>query len=135
MITKEQMEEYNRSRMKMPKASVRELLAERSRECYYCHIQTKAYPEIQNRKLKKGEFFPDDMTTLEHLYDRFDERRYLVYPNYEDKVIACWNCNRKRAVERMKTLPKSFRKERDEKAKKREKGTPRAFVLDFIEKL
>lgn len=73
--------------------------------CHNCKRECREYPELQNSLLKKGTTYPPDMATIEHLYDRLEpEKRYQIYPNNEDKVLACLECNHARAKKRLRAL-------------------------------
>jgi|GEM_PF-3064596 len=99
--------------------SICEALFKKDPHCYYCHVELKWYPEIRNFKMKRNSPIPRDMATLEHLYDRFDIRRYDDYPNNEDKVLACWLCNNKRSNINQKFLSEEEVLLKKEQLKKR----------------
>lgn len=85
--------------------TLRSELMARDPHCYYCKRECREYPELQNSLLKKGTTYPPDMATIEHLYDRLEpEKRYQIYPNNEDKVLACLECNHARAKKRLRAL-------------------------------
>lgn len=103
--------------------------------CHYCKEKMKLYDGYLMRNLKKGERFPDDMATVEHLFDRFDmENRYKIYENDEDKVLACYKCNSERARERTKKIPRSLMTERARLAKAYKKTNPgKPKIFAYIE--
>lgn len=102
----------------------------RDPHCFWCGCFVREYnlPAI-----KKGTFYPDNMATVEHLFDRFEpEKRYKVYPNHEDKVLACFKCNSARGKLKVKSLPKDYLDMRQRKAEERKElglNTPRPLYL------
>ena len=68
-------------------------LFESNPHCYYCgKLTTIDIP-------KDGEKNPDNMATIDHIYSKFDVRRYE--PSYKDcsvkTVLSCRKCNDSRA--------------------------------------
>lgn len=56
--------------------------------------------------IEKGNFFPSNFATLDHLYDKFEpDKRQEFWRNKKSQtVLACITCNRKRNNERMKVI-------------------------------
>lgn len=111
--------------------SICEALFQKDPHCFYCHKEVQWYPEIRNFDIPRGLLIPDDMATLEHLYDRFDARRYEDYLNDEDKVLACWKCNNDRSTVKEKLLSEEDRELKKELLKKR-KGKHWSEPLELI---
>lgn len=108
----------------MTKKELTLLLINQDNHCHYCGTEVYLYPEIRSRLLNKGEIYPSNMATIEHLYDRYDPRRYQMYENNEDKVLCCYKCNHNRGIKRVDEL-KDLHTERSLLGQKREKGVPR----------
>jgi hypothetical protein len=68
-------------------------------KCHWCHRETKLLniPEIQ------GEADPL-MATIDHLVSRYHPHRWVKRD--QTKVLACYECNAKRAREETKALPR-----------------------------
>lgn len=91
---------------------LRSLLFAESPYCCWCGRLTRNdYPD-EVKSPRHGLTPPDDMATIEHLYDRFDQRRREVF-SLKTKKIACWKCNHKRGAERLRAK----QMERQQKAK------------------
>ncbi len=69
--------------------------------CHWCGRVTV----LTNVKEIKGQ--PDPlMATIDHLISRYDVRRWVkAGPDEKRKVLACFECNNKRASEESKRLP------------------------------
>lgn len=66
-------------------------------KCFWCNREVKIYPDIFNRSLKKGEHYPDDSATIEHLNDGV--RGFKPQdPTGKYKVLACYKCNHERGL-------------------------------------
>lgn len=62
--------------------------------CYWCQTPTILYEP------KQGEKTPDNMATIDHLFDRFHPERKT--PNHKKlikRVLACHRCNNKRSAQ------------------------------------
>ena len=74
--------------------------------CYWCDKKLIMY---QPSQLSNG-IVPDNAATLDHLYERFDPRRYKPYEpgeTIEDRhVCACSKCNGKRGLMKWLQLSK-----------------------------
>lgn len=66
------------------------------------------YPEITNRDQRRHTSYPHDLATIEHLYDRYDIRRYTILTQ-DAKVLACYKCNQKQANKRNKEMSKNYK--------------------------
>ena len=61
--------------------------------CHYCGVETI----VLNQPRIKGT--PPNLATLDHLYSKFDYRRYIPeFNNAERTVLCCFSCNNKRAA-------------------------------------
>lgn len=110
-ISEEIIAKYAEHNRKMPIKALRQQLLAKDPHCHWCGIQVR---ELNLGNLKKGQFAPDDMATIEHLYDRFEpEKRYQVYSNYEDKVLACFKCNTERSTNKHKSMTLKEKVERN----------------------
>lgn len=87
---------------------------------------------------------PDDMATLDHIYDRFDtEKREESWRKKDPNrhVLACYRCNHDRNEKKMKFLAKNakeflqIRQKLAEERKKRGDTTARPTVFRGLEKL
>lgn len=135
IITEEMIKQYTVQEKKMTTTKLRKILFAKDPKCYYCGIETKAYQEICDRDLRKREKYPPDLATVEHLYDRFDPRRYMVYENFENKVLACYRCNQKKAKESLSQMPKEYLEARAllfQKRRKNKDKTPRPLLLNNL---
>lgn len=85
-------------------SSNRELKIRLYREDPHCHW-CKRKTVLTNVKEIKGK--PDPlMATVDHLISRFDIRRWVKpQPGEKRKVLACFECNNKRASQEAKLLP------------------------------
>ncbi len=73
------------------------VLFNRDPYCHWCHRLTKLVYQQPNE--------PADplMATVDHLFDRFDIRRWLANNTGETRtVLACFKCNNSRASKRSK---------------------------------
>lgn len=77
------------------RAQLRRALLRDIRVCYWCGIECKEYT------VQKGEKYPDDMATIDHLVSRFHRKRGEVVP----KVLACNRCNIERGRVEAKKFP------------------------------
>ena len=67
--------------------------------CHFCGVQT-VFPDKGNGKQTPK----PNWATLEHLDDRYSPNRGK-YPGDYRRVMACWQCNHDRNVERQKSIP------------------------------
>lgn len=108
-VMEDQFAKYIAHEKTLKNRELRAILVAKDPHCYWCRRLVNNDYAIAKRNIHKGEHYPDDMATIDHLYDRFDPvNRYRVYPNWENKVLSCFRCNIDRAKERMKQLPKTF---------------------------
>lgn len=132
-VTPEIIEAYKKRERASRNKIVRKRLFKKDPHCYYCGIETKEYSDIAHRDLRQGEKYPDDMATLEHLYDRYTYKRYI---EVGAKVLACYKCNVKRANQRNRSFPKSFHNQRRiilEERKEKKSLVPRPLLLEYTE--
>lgn len=77
---------------------LKQLYAEQEGKCCYCNCDCKFYPpeQLDNKS------YPHDLATLEHLFDRFDIRRWAKHQGdgVEAHKMACYKCNTTRGFER-----------------------------------
>lgn len=134
MITKAELKAYSLHERRISHNDlVKKFLAE-DPHCCYCGIEVKEYPELRARDLKRKERYPDDMATIEHVYDKFDLRRYQIYHNFENKKLACFKCNHTKGQDKVSSLPRSYLNKRDALAKQRVKhGIPRPILFQKLE--
>lgn len=132
-MDQDKLQEYIKKRRVKNKVHVKRLMNENP-HCYYCRIECKYYPEFRTGNLKRGQSYPHDMATLEHLFDRYDPiKRYRVYENDEDKVLACYKCNYSRSQQRTDSMPKEYLERRKELLAARKKGQIRPIILKELE--
>jgi hypothetical protein len=75
-------------------------LWEKDSKCHWCHIPT------QLTYCPNG-IIPSDGATVDHLYSRFDVRRWVKRkPGERHKVLACYACNQRRSIEETERLSK-----------------------------
>lgn len=60
--------------------------------CYYCGIKTIRIPSGTSGLL------PDNAATIEHLYSKFDIRRWVQKSNLSNTVMSCNRCNKNRCI-------------------------------------
>ena len=109
MDLEEKLKKYKDWNIKWPNRKVRQFLFKKDPHCIYCGIETKEYEEWYVSQ-QKGFKIPDDLATLEHLYDKLDpKKRYEIYPDHSDKAIACHRCNQRRGKERVNAIPERER--------------------------
>ena len=77
--------------MKKNKIELREILWKDNKYCYWCGIETILLKDFIPTKENP---VPPDMATIEHLYSRHSEIPRLID---NEKFIACFRCNSKRA--------------------------------------
>ena len=77
---------------KKNRKKVSELWKNQNGKCYYCGIKTI--------KLTPGfcGIIPMNAATLEHLYSRYDIRRFIQINKRSNTVMACRKCNSDRAT-------------------------------------
>lgn len=63
-----------------------EYLVAKYKNCYYCGVPVKIYPQIDGKRT------PDDRATIEHLTARPSRKRH----DLSVKVLACHKCNNER---------------------------------------
>lgn len=135
-MIEDNFKQYREHNRKILLRDLRIRLMEQHPFCYWCKQQVYEHPDTK-RNLNKGERYPDNMATIDHLYSRFNpEKRYQVYKDHEDKVLACYACNTKRSEEEVKKLPKSYLKQIEKLAherKAKKDTTPRP--LYFLRRL
>ena len=106
-------------------------LMEKDPRCHWCHIMLDNSPEAHRSWWGKGERPPDNAATIEHLFDKFDIRRYKYHKN-EFKVLACYKCNTTRGNLHCRSIPKEeMNKRKTVLLDRRQRGdtTPRALIL------
>jgi hypothetical protein len=139
MITKKQLAQYAYYERKNKNSILRQRFFAKDPHCHWCHIEVFLYPEIANRNLRKNEAYPNDMATVDHLYDRFSpEERYKIYKNGENKVLACNKCNQSRNTRRIRQFSEQYHNRRREIMQERrikKDRTPRIFILQSDPKL
>ena len=99
--------------------------------CHWCHIPLDDSPQAHKGHWLKGERPPDNAATIEHLFDKFDIRRYKYHKN-EFKVLACYKCNTTRGNLHCRSIPKEeMNKRKTVLLDRRQRGdtTPRALIL------
>lgn len=112
-LTKEIMRAYlDREYPNGRTQSIKELRAKLHAEnphCYYCGAVTDISEEIYNNfrtanswDAKAGMY--DYMATVEHLYEKYDIRRYT---ELNSKVLSCYSCNHQRGSKRSKRIDKN----------------------------
>lgn len=133
MLSKEDFQKYLKQKRR-PNTVIRDDKHAKDPHCYYCGIVTVNDYPVRNRELKKGEEPPDDMATLEHLYHRFDKRRYdISVPDEDKKVVACYKCNVEKGKKDDMRLTAKQRKQIEENNKNRKKNQAKAWgYLEFI---
>lgn len=118
-------------RSKRNKALRDELMA-KDPHCHWCGCLLDNSPQAHIKNMPKGYFAPDNMATIEHLYDRLEiEKRYRD-TNNRYKVLACYKCNHLRGRMRMKSLPKELLEKRKQLLLERKLNndhTPRPIIL------
>ena len=114
-LDRQALKQYAQYEKAITHKDLRKIFMDKDPHCHWCKVMVVEYPEIQNRSLKRGEQYPPDGATIDHLYDRFDTKnRYKVYKNYENKVLACYKCNQDRAKKRVLSIPKHIRQHRSD---------------------
>lgn len=69
--------------------------------CYHCGLLTELPPKKAHLKNKPH------YATIDHLYSRYDPRRYAPMVGKEKRrVLACFACNQKRSIQETAALPK-----------------------------
>jgi hypothetical protein len=126
------LEGYVRENMALRNTPLRKRLFAQHPFCYYCGIKVRECSPQQD--VSKGFHPPDDMATIEHLYDRFDKRRYVpkYFQNGVGRVLCCYKCNGEAAKRHHQQLPKAFIERRADKIaawKKRGKRPAFPFFL------
>lgn len=66
--------------------------------CYWCGCLTIL-------ECKTGGRFDYRSATIDHLFDRYDTRRYLPCKGEQRYVLSCWKCNNDRSKYRTASIP------------------------------
>lgn len=136
--TKEDIEnmiwESHMTRHKRVGSGLRLELFNKNTKCYYCGCQTSLNEEQTMRTLRKKEKLKANTATIEHLYDRFDIRRYDVSIPFEERfVLACYGCNQKKQREQYLLIREEERKYLSVSGRERPRGLPRGLMyVDII---
>jgi len=87
---------------KVRQARVLYLYSIQEGKCYYCGCHCSLLTHDQH----EGKKPPDNMATLEHLYDHWDLRRPFMdqLPDRVKFAMACYKCNQQRGIDRFKKL-------------------------------
>ena len=75
-----------------PRDVIKELIKISDSKCIWCGIGVKQY--YIKKELSKGQRYPYDMATIDHLIPRPFRKRGEISP----KVLACNRCNEERGV-------------------------------------
>lgn len=102
---------------------IRQQFMDANPHCHWCGQEVVYFYAITMTKM------PGNFATIDHLYDRFDPRRYRAYSDLEDLVLACNSCNLKRGKKRTEMISPEDREKRRQLATTRPSGTPRVMWL------
>lgn len=112
-------------------------LFNKNKVCCYCGCETILNEEQTSRDLRAKERLDPKTATIEHLYDRFDIRRYDVkIPKMERFAIACDGCNQAQQRKQYARLNRKEVKYLSIIGRQRPRGVPRALMyVDIIIRL
>ena len=99
--------------------------------CHWCKVLLDDSPEAHKKYWPNGEHPPNNAATVEHIFDKFDYRRYL-YHRDEFKVLDCRKCNLARSELHVKNMPRDVLEKRKKlllERKERGDKTPRALLF------
>ena len=106
---------------------IRRALMEKDPHCIYCAVEVKEYNLLPHQKM------PDDQATIDHLYEKYDKRRYENF-GFNNKVLSCAKCNHDRDLQKYGNLPKDFLRKRNNLSLTRKKGERRDIMFYELNK-
>lgn len=127
------MEGYMRQEKRISNKRLRAKLMAIDPHCHWCHCKLiDNSPDFYRKSHPRGYRPPDNVATIEHLYDRFSrEERYRDTGN-KYKVLACYKCNTARGKIRVLKIGKDAIKKRIDALVERKKAginVPRPIYL------
>lgn len=103
---------------RLGKRNRRRILFERSPQCYWCGCEVIWVEQ-------SGGQLPHNAATLDHLYDKLNEKRGIYLDNKERTVLACSQCNWQRGQDSLLKLSVKERRLRQQKIMREKKERKR----------
>lgn len=91
---------------KMNLKKIRDRLWKACPFCVYCGMITILPQNIVKGRDKFGKlrYYPDNMTTIDHLRSRYDPKRQIHDRNERRYILSCLKCNNERGKEETKKI-------------------------------